>query len=99
MCEIGSDGGEGARRFMLREGEGHVWLGEIRVVPINLEPKLTIMYSFNLNPLKSVSNPLNLQNILDSTIPSYFKFFNCLINYLHTYYSKLPRYPKITKNS
>ena len=28
-------GGEGARRFMLREGEGRVCLGEIRVASIN----------------------------------------------------------------
>ena len=98
---------EGGRResdgFMIREGEGLVWLGEIRMVSINLEPKLTIMYSFNLNPLKPVSDFLNLQNILDSTIPSYFYFSNCLINYSDDYFPKPQKYsknsPKILKSS
>ena len=70
---------EGSAILLRRKEVGCVWLGEIRVVPINLEPKLTIMYSFNLNPFKPVSVLLNLQNILDSTIPSYFYFSSCLI--------------------
>ena len=80
--------------FMKNEGEGRVWPGEIRVVFDYLELKLAIVYYFNLNPLKPASNLLNLQNILCFTIPSYFKFLNCLVNYLHTHYSKFPKYPK-----
>ena len=52
------------------------------------------MSSSDLNLLELVSNLLNLQNILDSTILSYFYFFNCLISYLHAYYLKLPKYSK-----
>ena len=57
------------------------------------------MSSFNLNSLNQAFNFLNLQNILDSTIPSYFYFFNCLVSYLALISPKLPKYPKITKNS
>ena len=46
--------------FMKNEGEGRVWLGEIRVVFDYLQPKLAIVYSFNLKPLKPASNLLNL---------------------------------------
>ena len=52
------------------------------------------MSFFNLNLLKKVSSLLNIQTILDSIIPSYFHFFNYLINFLDTYYSKLPKYSK-----
>ena len=80
--------------FIKNAGGGRVLLGEIRVVFDYLQPKLAIVYYFNLNPLKPASNILNLQNILGFTIPSYFKFLNCLVNYLHTHYSKFPKYPK-----
>ena len=53
--------------------------------------------------LKLVSNLLNLQNILGFTIPSYFKLFNFLINYMHIYYLKFfkmsSKSPKIPKDS
>ena len=78
---------------MLNDPEGAFGLGEIRVVFDYLQPKIAIVYSFNLNPLKPVSNLLKLQNILGFTIPSYLEFFNCLVNYLHTHYSKFPKYP------
>ena len=90
-----NEGGGGLPSDLWRmKGEGRVWLGAIRVVFDYLQPKLVIVYYFNLNPLKPASNLLNLQNILGFTIPSYFKFLNCLVNYLHTHYSKFPKYPK-----
>ena len=55
--------------------EGRVWLGAIRKVCDNLQPKLAIMYSFNLKPLKPASNFFKLQNIFNFTTPSYFKLF------------------------
>ena len=84
---------EGVRCWSERnEGEGVFGLVFIGWVIDNLQPKLAIVYSFNLKPLKPASNLLNLQNILGFTIPSYFKLFNFLINYKHIYYSKFPNF-------
>ena len=57
------------------EGEGVFGLVFIGWVIDNLQPRLAIVYSFNLKPLKPASNLLKLQNIFSSTTPSYFKLF------------------------
>ena len=57
------------------EGEGVFGLVFIGWVIDNLQPKLVIVYSFNLKPLKPASNLLILQNIFSFFIPSYFKLF------------------------
>ena len=82
------------KKKMENEGEGVFGLVFIGWVIDNLQPKLAIVYSFNLKPLKPASNLLNLQNILGFTIPSYFKLFNFLINYMHIYYSKFSKCPQ-----
>ena len=72
------------KKKMENEGEGVFGLVFIGWVIDNLQPKLAIMYSFNLKPLKPASNLLKLHNILSFPILPYFKFFICLISYLHT---------------
>ena len=74
--------------------------GELLIICSSNLPQCTLLI---LKPLKPASNLLNLQNILGFTIPSYFKLFNFLINYMHIYYSKFSKCPqkspKIPKNS
>ena len=63
------------KKKMENEGEGVFGLVFIGWVIDNLQPKLAIVYSFNLKLLKPASNLLNFQNIFSFTTPSYFKLF------------------------
>ena len=63
------------KKKMGNEGEGVFGLVFIGWVFDNLQPKLAIVYSFNLKSLKPASNLLNFQNIFSFTTPSYFKLF------------------------
>ena len=85
---------EGLTVLCQKGGLGRVWHAFTWSEMDYFIPEVTIMSSFNLKPLKPASNLLNLQNILSFTIPSYFKLFNFLINYMHINYSKFPNIPK-----